>query len=140
MKPFLFALLISLACCVQVVSAQEQQPVKGKITVYQDERLPLLTQRYKEVNNRDPFFDGFRIQIFFDSGNNSKSKATSALADFQEKHPDIKAYVSFKQPYYRIRIGNFRTKSEAIGFQKKIQADYPNAFIVKDRIAFSEMD
>jgi hypothetical protein len=80
------------------------------------------------------------LQIFFDSGNNSKNRATDALAAFQEKFPNVTAYLSFKQPNYRIRVGNFRTKSEAIGFQKSIQADYPNAFVVRDKILFSEMD
>lgn len=136
-------LLILLACLLGVAkltTAQESGTRSGKVTIYQDEKITALALKYKEVNQRDPAFDGYRLQIFFDSGNNSKSRATDALAAFQERYPDVKAYLSFKQPYYRIRVGNFRTKSEAIGFQKKIQADYPNAFVVKDRILFSEMD
>jgi hypothetical protein len=120
--------------------AQETEHSSGKITVIQDSKLITLTEKYKEVSQEDPSFDGYRLQIFFDSGNNSKNKATDALSSFQEKYPDVKAYLSFKQPNYRIRVGNFRTKSEAYGFKKSIQADYPNAFVVRDKILFSEMD
>lgn len=140
MKKSVLILFAILLAGVQFSRAQEQHNGSGKVTIYQDEKMVKLSDLYKEVNQRDPSFDGFRVQIFFDSGNNSKNRATEALETFQEKYSEIKAYLSFKQPYYRIRVGNFRTRSEAIGFQKRIQADYPNAFTVKDRILFSEQD
>ncbi len=140
MKKTLLLVSAILLVAVNFSTAQDANHKTGKITVVQDEKLTSLTQKYKEVNQRDPSFDGYRLQIFFDSGNNSKNRATDALAAFQEKFPNVKAYLSFKQPNYRIRVGNFRTKSEAIGFQKSIQSDYPNAFVVRDKILFSEMD
>jgi len=140
MNKTFFSVYAIVLLLVNFSFAQNADNKAGKITVIQDNRLTSLTEKYKEVNHRDPSFDGYRLQIFFDSGNNSKNRATDALAAFQEKYPNIKAYLSFKQPNYRIRAGNFRTKSEAIGFQKSIQSDYPNAFVVRDKILFSEMD
>lgn len=140
MNRILFLVIVIMLALVRYVTGQDSTVKPGKVTIYQDEKISALAERYKEINRRDPSFDGYRLQIFFDSGNNSKVRATEALAAFQEKYPSIKAYVSFKQPNYRIRVGNFRTKSEAIGLQKKIMADYPNAFVVKDRILFSELD
>ncbi|HPT14059.1 MAG TPA: SPOR domain-containing protein [Bacteroidales bacterium] len=140
MNKTFFSVLAIVLLLVNFSFAQNADHKAGKITVIQDNRLTSLTEKYKEVNRRDPSFDGYRLQIFFDSGNNSKYRATEALTAFQEKYPNVKAYLSFKQPNYRIRAGNFRTKSEAIGFQKSIQSDYPNAFVVRDKILFSEMD
>jgi hypothetical protein len=38
-----------------------------------------------------------------------------------------------------VRVGNFRTKSEALSLQQRIRKNYPNAFIVKDMIQFPKL-
>ena len=80
--------------------------------------------------------DGFRIQIFFDSGNNSKTKAQSIYEEFKAKYPDIGAYLSFKSPNYKVRVGDFRTRLDAQRFLNEIIAEYPSAWIVADMIRF----
>lgn len=112
----------------------------GHVEIIQDERIGRLAEKHKALNERQSDIDGYRIQIFFDSGNNSKKKTSDAMQRFMEKYPDVKAYISFKEPYYRVRVGNFRSLIESEGFLKKIQADYPNAFPVKEKIYFPGTD
>ncbi|MFA6950049.1 MAG: SPOR domain-containing protein [Lentimicrobiaceae bacterium] len=100
----------------------------------QDEKVGLLIDKYKILNRHQSTLSGWRIQIFFDSGVNSKHKATSVLKRFSELYPQTQAYLSFKEPYYRVRVGDFRSRLEAEGFLKKIQIDYPNAFPASDFI------
>jgi len=45
-------------------------------------------------------------------------------------------YVKFIAPVFRVRVGDFRTKNEALKLLKNIQKDYPGAFIVPDIIDF----
>jgi hypothetical protein len=120
--------------------AQDASTNSGKVTVVQDERINQLAQQYKKMNLRNQVVDGFRVQIFFDSGNNSKKRATDAMDDFIVKYPTSRVFLSYKEPYYRVRVGNFRTLNEAVGFQKKIISDYPNAFPVKEKISFKDLD
>jgi hypothetical protein len=120
--------------------AQDVSPVKGKVEVIQDEKITQLAQQYKKLNSKNQVVDGFRVQIFFDSGSNSKKRASDAMDAFVGKYPTTRVFLSYKEPYYRVRVGNFRTLNEAVGFQKKIISDYPNAFPVKEKISFKELD
>ncbi len=128
-------LLVAIICCTSVFApAQSLNPAKGKVEVIQDPKLNQVSSNYKKLNLQNAPIDGFRVQIFFESGPNSKSTATAKMNSFQTLYPEVKAYLSYKEPYYRVRVGNFRTLIEAVGFQKQISDEYPNAYTVKDKI------
>ena len=129
--PVVFFVLCLLHSSLQ---AQELLPANGSVVVVQDEKLEQLTGQYRKMSLNNPEIDGYRVQIFFDSGSNSKNKAVSIKGEFDLANPEMKSYLSYKEPYYRVRVGNFRTLNEAVGFQKKISASYPNSFAVKDKI------
>ncbi|HEX7411431.1 MAG TPA: SPOR domain-containing protein [Bacteroidales bacterium] len=133
-----FCLFLLILISAKVSFSQVEK--KGNVEIIQDERIGRLVEKHKALNERQSDVDGYRIQIFFDSGNNSKKKASDAMQRFMEKFPETKAYISFKEPYYRVRVGNFRTLIESEGFLKKIQPDYPNGFPVKEKIYFQEIN
>jgi hypothetical protein len=114
--------------------AQSLQPAMGNVEIVQDERISQLADQYRKMSLNNPEIDGYRVQIFFDAGSNSKNAAAGIKGGFEVVYPEIKSYLSYKEPYYRVRVGDFRTLNEAVGFQKKIAIDYPNAFPVKDKI------
>ena len=121
------------------VSFAQQEPI-GHIEIIQDERIGRLVEKHKALNERQSDVDGYRLQIFFDAGNNSKKKASDVMERFMERYPDTKAYMSFKEPYFRVRVGNFRTLIQSKGFLLKIQPEYPNAFPVKEKIFFQDIN
>ncbi len=139
MKLFLSILFIGL---LVMNMSYSQDYNEGEIIIVQDSRIDTLVMMHQKINAslhknlNDDGIDGYRIQIFFDSGNNSKSRATEVLETFAEKYPKMGAYISFREPYYRIRIGDFRTKMEALGFLERILRYYPNAWIIRDKINF----
>ncbi len=110
------------------------QQATNQTEVVKDKLIDQLVERHKEYNQANPGVDGFRVQIFFDSGNNSKRAATVVREHFMELYPQVVAYLTFKSPYYRVRVGDFRTKLEAEGFLSQLSGQYPNAFSVPDRV------
>ena len=118
----------------------------GHIVVIQDDLIDSVmhdyeTLRLKIMENPDnKAIPGFRIQIFFDSGLNSSDRARQARDEFLLRYPDIQAYVSWKAPNYRVRIGDFRTRLEAEKTLQLILIDYPNAWVIKDEINFPVMN
>jgi hypothetical protein len=102
--------------------------------IVKDPRIDKLIEKHRQYNQSNPGVDGFRVQIFFDSGNNSKKAAQTVRERFMEVYPGVTAYLTFKAPYYRVRVGNFRTKLEAEGFLFQLASTYPNAFTVPDRV------
>lgn len=131
---FVFMACIALLFCTRDGVAQELSATPGNVEVIQDEKLTQLTDQYRKMSANNAEIDGYRVQIFFDSGSNSKNKAASVKVEFETLYPEAKPYLSYKEPYYRVRVGNFRSLIEAVGFQKKISTDYPNSFPVKDKI------
>lgn len=110
-----------------------------QVNIYQDSRLDSLLLLQKKINSVDSLVPGYRVQIFFESGNYSKDLAIQTAEEFTEKYPDTRYYLSFDEPYYRIRVGDFRSLIEAKGFLNKIISTYPSAFEVKDMIYFPSM-
>jgi len=140
----LLILLFTIMLFPMAVQAQHSKP--GYLEIIADSRIDTLLAMHININSllqeniSDDGIDGYRIQIFFDSGNNSKTRANEIIEGFVERFPEVAAYISFKEPYYRVRIGDFRTKLEALGFLQKINGVYPNAWIIKDKISFPAID
>jgi hypothetical protein len=74
---------------------------------------------------------GFRVQIDFGQERNALNKTRS---DFSGKYPNVPTYVTYKQPYFRVSAGDFRTRLDAVRFLKTVKKDYPASFVVADRI------
>lgn len=134
----IFMILIFSLLCLPFTEAQEASV--GDVEVIQDEKLTRLVEVYKQANETNQSFDGYRVQVFFDSGSNSKKRASDAMEAFIAKYPTTRVFLSFRAPYYRVRVGSFRSLAEAVGYQKKIVADYPNAFPVKEKINFKDLE
>lgn len=134
MMRIIFTAFIALLFSSANIKAQVLIPAAGNVEIVQDSRMNELSEMYRKMSLNNPGVEGYRVQIFFDSGSNSKNIASNIKADFDATYLGAKSYLSYKEPYYRVRVGNFRTLIEAVGFQKKIAADYPNSFAVKDEI------
>ena len=90
--------------------------------------------KQRQFHVQDSTIDGFRVQIFMELGNDALRHADSVRTKFSEKYPDIPIYLVFGQPYYRLRIGDFRTRLEAENMYQQIKKKYKNAFVTADRI------
>ena len=76
----------------------------------------------------------FRIQIFSESGNDAKAKADKVVADYKNNFVSPLSYLTYQQPNFKVRCGDFRTRAEARKYVKSISVYFPSAFIVKDFI------
>ncbi len=120
--------------------SQERVSDTGKIEIIQDPRLEILLTKHIQINQNKEGIEGFRIQIFSDSGNNSKNQAQAVNDGFIARFPTIKAYLTFKSPNYRVRIGDFRNRLDAQRFLLEVTSDYLNAFIVSEKINLPQVE
>ncbi|HOO83918.1 MAG TPA: SPOR domain-containing protein [Prolixibacteraceae bacterium] len=108
------------------------------LTIISDSRIDDLLAIHKEECIRKKGIDGYRVQIFqgsMDEAYRVKAKFLSTYPDFPEKS----VHVKFLTPDFRVRLGDFRNRSEAINLKYKIITDFPNPFIVEDIIDFPEI-
>ena len=120
---------------------QDKESVRllQELNIQQDSRIDDLVNNHLKQNQLKRGCEGFRIEIFFSSGNNAREIAEKNKIEFLKNYPDIPVYISFTSPYFRIRIGDFRNRSEALRVKQQIQKTYPNAFIVPDLIQFPKL-
>ncbi len=98
-----------------------------------DARIDTLLKLHVLQNKKFPVIPGYRIQIYKESGNTALAKALTIRDNF-EKIFNVPAYITFNEPYYRVRVGNFRTRLDAIRFLEKIKRVYPLAWDIQDDI------
>lgn len=110
-----------------------------KLDIKCDARINDLLRQQADQNKKNSSMSGFRLQIYFGSGENAHKQAIRIKTEFLSSYPDVKTYLLFKSPDFIVRIGNFRTKSEALKMQKSLLFKFPNAFIVADEIALPEL-
>lgn len=75
--------------------------------------------------------DGYRVKIHFSA---DRSRANEVKARFSSKYNDVPTHDDYQQPNFVVNVGDFKTKLEAYELLKKIQADFPYAFIVKSKV------
>lgn len=123
------------------ISAQtaKMEELLGRLQIRQDPRITDLLVRNTQINLRRNGTEGFRLEIFFSSESKAREQAVRIRNEFNLIFPDIPSYMLFQTPNFKVRIGDFRNKSEALKTKAYIASKYPNAFIVKDMIRFPEL-
>jgi hypothetical protein len=119
----------------------------GKLNIIQDPAIDTLISRYIMVNEniyRDYQrygMKGFRIQIYSSSNRNAREESNKAKAAFITKFPYIESYQIYAEPgYFKIRAGDFRTKTEATKLFLLVSKEFPDAYLVPDIINFPDLN
>jgi len=147
-------LIILFVCLVLPAMAQNEEPAKsaanifekiqyksqGKIRFQQDSLIKDLVIRHMIKNKQNPRIDGYRIRIYSDLGTHARKESEEYKARFYENFHDIPIYQDYDRPYWKVYVGDFRTKIEAIKSLKKVKREFPAAFIVPDQINLPELD
>lgn len=74
---------------------------------------------------------GFRVQIY--SGSN-RNEAQSIQGRFKGLYPDMEAYMTYHEPNYRVKVGDFRSRSEANNYMRILRSQYNNVFVFQEDI------
>jgi hypothetical protein len=122
---FLFFILI-----YSIASFSQENPNSNAIQT--SIKVRALQEKKVEYHRRsNGESDGYRIKIHFSA---DKTKAREVQAKFNSKFTDVASYEEYQQPNFVINVGDFKTKLEAFELLKRIQAEFPYAFIVKSKV------
>lgn len=80
---------------------------------------------------------GYRVRIFFSNEQDAREKSLYAAALFGAKHRGHNIYRSFVNPNFKVTVGDFRSRSEALVLLNAVKFEFPGAFIVKETIHYS---
>ncbi len=151
LQPLLFFLFISLVLSNTFSIAQntdifevlDSAGESGKITIIQDSSVYNIMQKQIQINkNNKGIPNRYRIQIFSSSGNKARENAIEFKEEFLENHPEFERaeiYQLYQPPFFKLRVGNYRNKHEALIVYKNLVKYYPNCYIVKSKINFPKL-
>jgi hypothetical protein len=108
-----------------------QDPKPDTTGVLLDVKTEKALEKHKEFNKKNPLIPGFRVQVYAGSSRAQAMSIRQALAD---SLTDYAVYIIYKQPTFRVRVGDFRSRFEAQKLLNGLKMRYPASFIVPDDI------
>ena len=134
-----------IICCFSVlVSAQK----KGVVTIVKDPLIDSLIARRIElskkaapvtIRNNGPIVSqmGYRVQIFYGS---DRRETFNEQARFKSAYPKINTYITYEEPNYYLRVGDFRTRLEAQRMMNELRGTFATLFIFRQKINAPSLD
>jgi len=112
---------------------------EGGVTVHQSRNIQNALAAHIAANSSRNT-TGYRVRIFNDNKQTSRNDSEAALARFKGMFPGVSAYRTYSNPFFRVTVGDFRTKSEAMRLLQQVKASFPTAFIVRETIGYPVVD
>lgn len=110
----------------------------GIIVLQQDKQVDNLLSKHARINKSDNKIQGWRIQIYNSSGKEARDEANEYRNKFLSKYPNLRAYLVYQPPYFKIRVGDYLTKPDAFRLYKEILTEFPVSYLVPDKINFPQ--
>jgi len=123
-----------------IKNLQTESKNGGVVKIVQSENIANVLLLHLEAQRKGSQKNGYRICIFADSGQEANRKAESVRSVFMGMYRNIQPYKIFNTPFWRVYVGDFKTKSEAMKFLKTLERNFPNAYIVYDIISESVLE
>lgn len=156
-----FALVIATtAFCGQIAQSEEASDTtitaqinrSGVITVTHPKALEMRLRKTvvegdsvgqtniaEQKSGRSKKMGGYRVQIYSDNNaRTAKNQARAKERAISEAFPELSTYVVFDSPYWRLRVGDCRTRTEADELATELKNAFPaykaEIMVVRDRI------
>ncbi len=112
---------------------------EARVTVNQSPQIEESMSAHIEANG-ERTISGYRVRIFFDNKQTARTESENITRKFNSLFPDVMSYRIYANPYFKVTVGDFRTKSEAMALLIRIRDEFPSAFVVKENIKYPVVD
>ncbi|HEY0678235.1 MAG TPA: SPOR domain-containing protein [Chitinophagaceae bacterium] len=129
--------VIAVIFLIGSLELSAQTDSSDNIVVHKDPRIDLLVKKQIDINEettRDTrrTMQGYRIFVI---NSNDRNKVFAAKAKIYQLHPELKPYLMYQPPFYKLKVGNFKTREEAEDYRKELAVDFPTGlYVIKDII------
>ncbi len=144
MRKLIFSIFVLLACGGLRAQDSLRLPIyeamQENVVIHADSAVHrLLHDKVAGIVREEVQVQGFRVQVY---SSNSQQTAKNEAFQIEKKIADagiqIETYVLYNPPFWKVRLGNFRTQEEAslmkaeiIRLLPELQAD---TYVVRDQI------
>lgn len=135
----IFLLIIAMAVLGPVFSQDRAaaDTLSRSVVVHKDPRVDLLVKRQAATNaaikkSSARTAKGYRLMVM---STNKRDEAISAKSQLYSYYPDLKSYLIYQSPFFKLKVGNFKTRDEAEKYRKSMAPLFPKGvFIINDVI------
>lgn len=130
--------LMSLILLILFLDARSQDT--ASIVVHKDPRVDSLIRvqarlNEYEIKHTSRFVPGFRILVL---STQDRARALEAKTTVFREFPELKSYLTYQSPYYKLKVGNFIQREEAEAYLENLQKALSGpVYIVHDLVEVS---
>ncbi len=126
----IFKLTIWILLSVIVVVSSESY-AQGTVTEHSEPSIKILQEEYLKISEKQSGITGYRIHI---TSTNNRTEVNQLKAKLYQSHPEMKPFITYQAPNFKLRVGNFLYKIDAYNALQQLILEFPGAFIVNEEL------
>jgi hypothetical protein len=132
-------LLSNSAVVAQVAVEEDGNSITDTtgVVLYADARFETLSYKHTEVKKgviRSG--QGYRVQIYQGP---DRAKANETRLEFMKKYPNIRSYLTYSSPIYKVKIGDFVDKEAAVKLMNILRHTFSPTAVVRDIVEINTL-
>lgn len=108
---------------ITTIGSAEAMHINRKV----DDQLTIIGEKNRSIR----FASGFRIQIYV---GNERLQAENAKMQINQNFPELAPYLSYNQPTYKLKVGDFMRRTDAERYHTQIKQLLGSAMLVADKV------
>lgn len=145
MKKILLPVILLISCILYAddeITEQHMMLITDameNVVVHQDSLITRLMEDKRVGRQRGQYEeDGFRLQVYASNVQQTAKNEALLLQQRLEPQIDVPVYAQSEPPFWKVRLGNFRTREEANRYKEIFLQDFPDlqgsTYVVPDKI------
>jgi hypothetical protein len=114
-----------------------KQPDSNSIIIHKDPRIDLLVKKQIQINEETSrearrTAKGYRLLVV---NTGKRDEAVAAKTKVYTYFPELKSYLIYQSPFYKLKVGNFKERKEAEEYLQRLKKYFPDGvYIMNDTI------
>lgn len=126
LKIIYIALFLGLFCTVSY----------GQVNIIEPPALSNAMRIFIEQNKGIKEVNAWRVQVL---ATTDRRQMEEAKRQFERLFPDMQAEWSHEQPYYKIKVGAYLKRREAMSVCQEVKKNFRQAITIFERVEYSEL-
>lgn len=79
---------------------------------------------------------GWRIRVYYSNVQSARYASDGIAKTIAHNYPWLGVYRSFERPNFKVAVGDFRTRDEALKLFNELKRHYPEAILIEEKIKY----
>jgi SPOR domain len=96
-----------------------------------NKRVDIILDTMAVQSRRVRYAPGYRVQVYV---GNERAAADAAKLQLYQQFPELSAYMTYQQPTYRLKVGDFMRRMDIDRYMPKLREVFPSAQSQPDKV------